>query len=197
MRERMIKRFFYDMKNKIVSPYYMIINKNYFNYDELRLKYFINWYNHTWTNSRQIEIPIFFEILKRCGNERMLEVGNVLSHYIPITHDVLDKYEETTGVINEDIIDYKPEFKYDVVLSCSTLEHVCFDEEDKDSDGFIKAINNIKNNILRPGGVLVFSVPIGYNPGVDKALNENHIILYSVTHYSQDEWHVIVGVIKE
>jgi SAM-dependent methyltransferase len=190
----------FDFKNMFLSVYHKAKNHGYFDYDELRLKPFIHWYNHTWDNSRQVEIPIFFEVMKRCDWERILEVGNVLSHYIPTMHDVLDKYEKAPGVINEDIITYKPflaELKYDVVLSISTLEHVGFDEENKDPDGFIKAINNIKNNILAPGGVLIFSVPIGYNPGLDKALRENMVRLDSVTHYSQDGWHIIIGVIQK
>jgi len=193
----MIKRFLYDLKNKLLSPYHMMTKRGWFIYDERYFKYFIHWYNHTWNNSRKIEIPIFLDLYYKNQSKRVLEVGNVLSHYIPITHTVLDKYEKSPGVINEDIIDYKPEKKYDVVLSCSTLEHVGFDEEDKDPDGFLKAVNNIKNNILKDGGVLYLSVPVGYNPGLDETLENGLVSFDSVTHYSLDDWHIIIGVIRK
>jgi hypothetical protein len=38
----------------------------------------------------------------------VLEVGNVLSHYFPVHHDVLDKYEKAKGVINEDVVEFSP-----------------------------------------------------------------------------------------
>jgi SAM-dependent methyltransferase len=193
----MMRRTLYDLKNRVLSVYQKFINKRFFLYDDVVLRQFVHWYNKTWTNSRSIELPVFFEILKRCSGERVLEVGNVLGHYRKTSHDVLDKYEMGMGVINEDVVSYKPGEKYDIVLSCSTLEHVGFDEEDKDPDGFVKAINNIMTNILKPGGVLVFSVPVGYNSGLDKALRENRVRFYSVTHYSQDGWHIILGVTKK
>lgn len=189
----MIKRFLYELKNKLIYPYKMITKKGRFTYEGKQHKYYIHWYNHTWNNSRKIEIPVFLKLYYESLGKDVLEVGNVLSHYIPVFHDVLDKYEKEKGVINEDIIDYKPEEKYDAVFSCSTLEHVGFDEENKDPDGFIKAIENIKKNILKEGGVLFFSVPIGYNPGLDKALKENRVSLDSVVHYCQDGWHIIIG----
>jgi hypothetical protein len=193
----MIKKFLYDLKNMVVSPYHMITKRGWFIHDKRYFKYFIHWYNHTWDNSRKIEMPVFLDLYYKNMGKEMIEVGNVLSHYIPITHTVLDKYEKAKYVINEDIIDYKPEKKYDVVLSCSTLEHVGFDEEDKDQDGFLKAVNNIKKNVLKDGGVLVFSVPVGYNHDVDRVLAYGLLHFDSVTHYSQDDWHIIIGVIKK
>lgn len=192
-----MKRFLYNLKNKLISPYKMITEKGRFAYEGKQYNYYIHWYNHTWDNSRKIEIPIFLKLYYENINKDLLEVGNVLSHYIPTMHDVLDKYEKALGVINEDVIDYTPESKYDIVLSCSTLEHVGFDEDIKDPDGFVKAINNIMTNVLKPGGVLVFSVPVGYNSGLDKALRENRVRLDSVTHFSQDGWHIIIGVIRK
>jgi SAM-dependent methyltransferase len=154
----------------VLSIYQNLINRRFFQYDTVILKQFVHWYNHTWTNSRAIEIPIFLEILKRCAGERVLEVGNVLSHYTKKNHVVLDKYEKGSGIINEDVVDYKPVEKYDLVVSCSTLEHVGFDEECKDSFKFIKAIENLRKNVVKEDGCIVFSVPIGYNPGLDKIL---------------------------
>ena len=195
--EKMIKKFLYDLKNKAISPYYMITKKGRFTYEGKQFKYFIHWYNHTWDNCRKLEIPIFLWLYYLNQHRSVLEVGNVFSHYIPITHVVLDKYEKSKGVINEDIVDYRPDVKYDVVLSCSTLEHVGFDEDVKDPDGFLKAVNNIKENVLRDGGVLYLSVPVGYNPDVDRVLASGLLHFDSVVHYSQDGWHIIIGVIRK
>jgi hypothetical protein len=192
----MIKNFLFNLKNKLISPYYMMARRGCFIYNNKEFRYFIHWYNHTWSNSRKVEIPIFLDVYYQNLGKDILEVGNVLSHYIPITHDVLDKYEKEQGVINEDIIDFNPDLKYDIVISCSTLEHVGYDEEKKDPDGFLKAVNNIRKNVLRAGGVLYLSVPIGYNPGLDRILDSGLIVFDSVTHCSQDGWHIVIGVIK-
>ena len=44
----------------------------------------------------------------------LLEIGNVLSHYFKWDHDVVDKYEKVEGVINEDVVDFRPSKKYDI-----------------------------------------------------------------------------------
>jgi hypothetical protein len=143
-----------------------------------------------------VEIPIFRHLLEYYEGERILEVGNVFGHYGYYYHHVLDKYEVDNGVINEDIVDYKPEWKYDIILSCSTLEHVGFDEEQKDPKKFIKAIENIKNNILSSGGILIFSVPFGYNPWMDAILHNKLVRLDDSFYYEEDGWRIMVGVIK-
>jgi hypothetical protein len=58
-----------------------------------------------WADSKVI---IAFEFIKTGKN--VLEVGNVLYHY-PIQQmgrDIIDKYEKEGGVINRDILEYKP-----------------------------------------------------------------------------------------
>ena len=171
-----VKRVLYDIKNMMLSCFYLCFFHRYFMFDGIRFKYFVNWYNRTWMNCRAIEIPVFNHLFTVYGDKRVLEVGNVMNHYnLRCDHHVLDKYEVSDGVINEDIVDYKPSQRYDVVLSCSTLEHVGFDEEVKDEKKFITAVTNIIENVLVPGGVLYFSVPIGYNPGLDRILDYYHV----------------------
>ena len=43
-------------------------------------------------------------------------------------HDVLDKYEKGNNVINDDVVSFSTEVKYDLIVSVSTLEHVGWDE---------------------------------------------------------------------
>lgn len=70
----------------------------------------------------------------------MLEVGNVLSHYFPIHHDIVDKYEVCPGVINQDIADFLPQEKYDLILSISTVEHVGWDEQPQEPTKLLQVI---------------------------------------------------------
>src|SRR3954470_4859387 len=87
-------------------------------------RYFCAPYNTTWRHERTAEIPIFTRQLLLAGNPT-LEVGNVLSHYMPVFHTVLDKYERAPGVINRDVLslgDWPGQFSY--IFSISTFEHI-------------------------------------------------------------------------
>ncbi|MDR4467711.1 MAG: hypothetical protein MRJ68_05315 [Nitrospira sp.] len=99
-----------------------------FVFDRKSYPYLYHFCNKTWKNERGVEIPIFRELLLEHDGQRVLEVGNVLSHYFPIHHDVVDKYEVAPGVINQDIVEFVPPERYDLILSISTLEHVGWDE---------------------------------------------------------------------
>lgn len=138
------------------------------------MSYAIRLYNHSYANERIVEIPIFEKILKNNSKKEVLEIGNVLSHYMEINHTVVDKYEKGIGVINEDALTYQPKKKFDCILAISTFEHIGYDEQKKDNQKIIKAINHLKT-LLKKDGVLYFSVPFGYNPNLDKLIKENKI----------------------
>jgi len=70
--------------------------------------YFYHTYNETYRNERAVEIPIVWSIVQRVPPERVLEVGDVLSHYFPTRHDVVDKYEQAPRVQNVDVVDFRP-----------------------------------------------------------------------------------------
>ena len=135
-------------------------------------KYFFHTYSATWSNERSVEIPIFQELLSEhlTRGERVLEVGNVLSHYKKVTWDVVDKYEIAEGVLNEDIVTFKPEEKYALVFSISTFEHVGFDEAQKDASKIDRAIEHVKHVILKDNGLFIISIPLGYNAPLDKEI---------------------------
>jgi hypothetical protein len=67
--------------------------------------YLFHSYLATWRNERAVVVPIIWDIVKKSHEQkkRILEVGNVLSYYFKVDHDILDKYEIMEGVINEDI----------------------------------------------------------------------------------------------
>jgi hypothetical protein len=121
-------------------------------------------------------VPFFWEKIEAAyaKNKQVLEVGNVLAHYYPIRHDVVDKYEQASGVINADIINYKPKVRYDLIVTISTLEHVGWDEEKKEPTKIPKAVAQLQK-LLTKKGELWFSVPLGYNPHLDKLLKKNSL----------------------
>lgn len=142
-----------------------------FQFNGRAYEYLYHPYNRTWKNERGVEIPIFRELLLQHEGKRVLEVGNVLSHYFPIQHEVVDKYEVGPGVINKDIIDLVPQQPYDLIVSISTLEHVGWDEQPREPEKLLQAINHLQSSCLAPSGKLVASLPIGYNQYFDGLLN--------------------------
>jgi len=146
-----------------------------------RYHYFLHEYNLTWRNERTVEVPIFWDIVTRYRGKEILEVGNVLSHYFPADHDVVDKYEKAVNVVNADIVDYRPSKKYDLIISISTLEHVGWDDHPRDSMKVLRAIENLKA-LLAPCGKMMVSLPLGQNPNLDRLLNER-IVSFSETYY--------------
>ncbi|HEX5410294.1 MAG TPA: hypothetical protein VFZ27_00370 [Terriglobia bacterium] len=141
-------------------------------------RYFWHRYNSTWRNERAIEIPIARSFLAGVSPDKVLEIGNVLSHYGPVSHEVVDKYEQTEGVRNEDVCDFRSDKKYDLILSISTLEHVGWDEEPKDETKVLRAIENLRG-LLGPQGKLVITIPVGYNPPLDRLIEQGRIIFSS------------------
>jgi hypothetical protein len=143
-----------------------------FFFDGRSYPYFYHFCNKTWKNERGVEIPIFREILLRHQAQRILEVGNVLSHYLPVHHDVVDKYEVAPGVINQDILTYTPTERYDLILSISTLEHIGWDETPCEPNKLLRVIEHLRSRCLAPRGKLVASLPIGYNTFFDELLRD-------------------------
>ncbi len=133
--------------------------------------YFYHLYNITWKNERAVEIAVARAFLDEHPSTSMLEIGNVLSWYQPALHDILDKYEEADGVINEDVVTFNPGHTYDAIVSISTLEHVGWDETPRDPTKVLRAAEHLKQ-LVSPGGSMLVTVPIGYNPGLDAALGD-------------------------
>lgn len=143
-------------------------NAGSFTLDGDTLTYFHHPYNATWRNERAVEIPVARRFLTNVFGPG-LEVGNVLGHYGPVFHTVIDKYEPSAGVINVDVVDYRPPDRYGWIVAISTLEHVGWDEAPKDPDKAVRAIAHLRT-LLRPGGRLLVTCPVGHNPGLDHAI---------------------------
>ena len=138
--------------------------------------YFYHAYNETYRNERAVEIPIVWPLVAALAPERVLEVGNVLSHYFPTRHEVVDKFERAPGVQNLDVVDIDAARRYDLIVSISTLEHVGFDEQPRDPGKPARAMDHLRR-CLTPAGRLVVTLPIGYNPHVDADLRSGRIPL--------------------
>lgn len=144
-------------------------------------RYFWHRYNATWRNERAVEIPIARDFLAGVPPEEVLEIGDVMSNYGPVSHQVVDKYEKGEGVINADVCDFRPEKKYQRILSISTLEHVGWDEEPKNESKVLRAFENLRG-LLAPGGRLLVTIPVGYNQPLDRMINEARIIFSDRTY---------------
>ena len=173
---------------RLIFPYWLYTSLGHnrkFHLNGHSYRYFYNRYNTAWRNERTVEIAIFKAMLDQYRSKRVLEVGNVLSHYfrdiIPgRSHIVVDKYELAEGVVNEDVITYEAE-PFDLVMSISTLEHVGWDEKPRDPEKVLVAIDNLKK-LVKPGGELVVSMPVAYHPPLDRALEEGKVAFDKVTY---------------
>jgi hypothetical protein len=142
-----------------------------FSFKEQTLPYFHHFYNVTWLNERRVEIPIMLSILRSHPGARLLEVGNVLSHYDRLlTHPVVDLYEKTSrqNLFTEDAETFRGG-PYDLIVSISTFEHVGWDECPRNENKIASTIRNLRS-LLAPGGAIVFSAPVGYSPPLDQVV---------------------------
>ena len=149
----------------------------------LRFNRFVN-------SERIVEIPIVIEKISHNRSKKCLEVGDSLNNYHNITHDVLDKYEMKHSVINLDIVEFNPIEKYDTIFSISTVEHIGFDEREKQPGKATLAINKMLS-LLANHGLLIITVPLGYNPEIDDFILNNSFnfhILFLERYSKFNKW---------
>lgn len=165
--------------------------KRYFTFGNEAYPYFYHTYNFTWDNERAVEIPIVMKCLAMNKGKKVLEMGNVLSHYFPLEWDVLDKFDTGTEIIYKDIVDFIPSCKFDLIISISTLEHVGFDDDIKEPGKIVETMKNLKQNCLKPDGSMIFTMPLGYNPFMDKMLFDDKLgfdEIFFMKRISKTEW---------
>lgn len=144
-----------------------------FEFNGERLPYWFARYNNAFLNERTVEIAIAHWFLAQ-KRGRVLEVGNVLVHYGFEADTVVDKYEVIPGVLNDDIIDYRPAQPFDSVVAISTLEHVGWDETPREPEKVFKAVANVRN-CAKPDGRVLVTVPLGHNDALDEGLRTGEI----------------------
>src|SRR3954470_19861410 len=69
-----------------------------FEFEGERYEYLYGAYKRSWMTERAVEVPIAQRLVDASIGKRVLEVGNVLSHYGPQRHTIVDKYEQAPGV---------------------------------------------------------------------------------------------------
>lgn len=155
-----------------------------FKFNGNEYEYFNHEYNSTMSNERCIEIPIVHSFY--LGS--VLEVGRVLHHYFPnYDHTVVDKTEE--GGIVQDICEYTPAAKFDTVISISTLEHIGWDDSNKERTA-VQALERIQSLMLAPDGKIVATIPMGYNKTLDNVLRVYKLFdeQYCMVRIGDAEW---------
>ncbi len=145
-----------------------------------RLAYLHLPYKLTWLTERAVEVPFMRALVAEHEPQDVLEIGNVLSHYGPVDHLIVDKYETAPGVANRDVLDLKDLGRYKLIVAISTLEHVGRDEEPQDPDAAARALNSL-TGMLSPGGRLALTVPLGYNPDFDRHLRSGEVPFSQLT----------------
>lgn len=148
----------------------------YFIFQGHRLEYFFHSYNNFRLTERAVEIPIARYYLQQRRYQHVLEIGNVTNHYYDYFRHafkhktVIDKYETSYDVINQDIGLYHPEQTFDCALSISTFEHMDSDRGRNpdyvagSSKLLTLAADNIKHvsELVQEGGTFVLTAALGY-----------------------------------
>lgn len=112
-----------------------------------------------WRFERQVEIPLGLRALSFFNPRNVLEIGNVLMQYGAASHRVVDKYEQGPGVLNDDVIDFVPDRRFDLVISISTLEHVGWDEQPVEPRKAADALARISTW----ADALFVTIPVGFH----------------------------------
>jgi hypothetical protein len=136
------------------------------------LTYFRHVYNRASQNMRTVEVPIARQFIANAGRAaRILEVGNVLSHYGPISWPVVDLRETGLRIVTTDVMTWRPTRKLDLIVSISTLEHIGFGQyRSRGSVIDPAAVIARLRGWLDRDGALVATVPTRYNPAWDAHL---------------------------
>jgi hypothetical protein len=162
----------------LIYYYKMFKSSETFEFQGKSYHYFFHPYCTTWRNERTVAIPIIWDIVKACEEKgkNILEVGNMLSYYFRVGHDIIDKYEMMEGVINEDVVDFKPSKKYDLIVSILTLPEVGWYESPRNPEKSLRSLDNLKKH-LSPDGQIVLVVGLGLNTQFEMSLRSKTLEL--------------------
>jgi len=137
-----------------------------------------------------VEIPIVYHRIVKYPSRDVLEVGNVLSHYFPIKHTIIDKYESGEGIVMADAVEYNSKNYYKMIASISTIEHIGCDEGPREPGKHRRAIAHIRE-LLAVGGTFIATFPLGYNLEMDNDLANGRLGFdeyYFLKRVGREEW---------
>lgn len=164
-----------------VRLYPLLFFMRHFEFEEKRYRYMFHPYGATLRGERIVEVPIALEELKLHTGQRILEIGNVLNHYVECQHVVVDKYEQNNRCLNVDITDFQPPHPFDYILSISTVEHIGWNKYEREPEKAVSALQHMKD-LLAPDGLMLVTIPWGYNPILDRYLQSEEC-LFSKLRY--------------
>ena len=118
-----------------------------------------------WRTERGLELALAERSSSRHAPAATLEVGNVLAFAGVTGHTVVDKYEAGEKVLNVDIMEYRPERKFGLVISISTVEHIGWDEEPREPGKAAAALDVMAGL----GDALLITMPVGYHRELEQA----------------------------
>ncbi len=171
--------------SKIIA--YLHPRSKHFKFQNRKLSYLNNPYNDTSFSERSVEIPIALNIVSQYKPHQILELGHVLSYYRKFTHTIVDKFEKDREIIQQDIIDYRPKTKFDLIISVSTIEHIGFDDDKMDPTKIAKTFTHCQK-LLKPNGKIFFTAPIGYNPALDRLIFDSNSIFNKLNFLIRSSW---------
>lgn len=147
-------------------------------------------YKFSWLTERAVEVPVGQALVDAHPPEAVLEVGNVLAHYGPQSHKIVDKYETGPGVLNRDVLDLDDLGRFELVVAISTIEHVGWDEAPRNPTKAPEAVRALQR-LLSPSGRLLLTVPVGYHQGLDAAIRDGEFAFEragALRRVSQTTW---------
>ena len=194
LRNYLFKRQF---PNMILETLLLLLNnrrtKNKVIIDNKEYPYLFHTYNNMGITERSIEIPIIYHYLTTRKIINVLEIGNVTNYYedyfpnVFPNKTVVDKIEHNYNIITCDIVNYKPNKKFDFIFSISTFEHMDSDlgRNPDYKPGASKlctvAADNIVycyNELLAVGGIMIITAPMGYTPEWDLTFRNDWLEKY-------------------
>lgn len=143
-----------------------------FKVNNLEFKYCRSEANNAYKNERTVEVPTgkwALDIMLKYGP--VVEIGDVMWHYYPISHVVIDLYEKRDGVANINFLDFDPSGTN--VLSISTIEHIGHAEYNRPSipNGFMNAMNSIVNRAK----LYFITLPIGFRDDITNFIKDSKL----------------------
>lgn len=154
--------------------YHIVFKPRTFQFNGKSFRYFYHPHARSWRTERCVEIALAIKVMK--DHKHVLEIGNVLAHKIGAEHDrtVVDKYEQASGVINEDVATLNLARKFDLVISISTMEHVGSDEDGGNNEKLLVGFDKLLSH-LSVGGRLFVTMPVGQNPALDRFISDGRL----------------------
>ena len=167
------------------------LEEQYFFLNGEKYEYFLA-YGSRGLNERIVELPLVCKYIQEHIGKNILEVGSIFTLLLGDVFDAVDLTEKGENIINVDIAHYKPNKKYDLILSLSTIEHFGHGDygDEKDPIKLKKALKHIIS-LLSDEGTFFATAPIGWNLQLDGLIRRKQLPfqdIYFMKRISSGVW---------